>query len=282
MLSFDKYQGLGNDFILFDRVHNELPVPNPAQIRRLCDRRFGVGGDGILLFERASDPAASRMVYFNADGGRAETCFNGLCCIALHTVRTSVAAPFSNFIIATDAGNVKAAVNIEAGLVEVELPGPEFKPDLIPTTADSENFELPLVNNRYVKGTTLSLGNPHFIEYRSEDNLDDLNRRVLDVGAEVERHPFFPRGMNFEAAFKVDDEDILMAVWERGVGRTLACGSGAAASVCAGVRRNILPANRPVKVRMTGGDLTVAIEADFSRVKIIGEAKWVFAGQVSL
>jgi diaminopimelate epimerase len=131
-----------------------------------------------------------------------------------------------------------------------------------------------------LNGTLLSMGNPHFVCWKPDQQLDDLNERVLRVGLEVEKSPHFRQGTNFELASKISDSEINMAVWERGAGYTLACGSGATAAVCAGVKIGSLPADQPIVVNMAGGKLTINVHEKAENIEIEGEATYVFSGDI--
>ncbi len=282
MLNFDKYQGLGNDFVLLDG-ENALyfQPPRPEIIQAICDRRFGIGGDGILLALPPETGGAVKMHYYNADGSFAETCFNGLRCVALHAVRSGRARPDAAFLIESPTGLVKAVVDSKKGEASIELDGPNFDPSKIPVNAEKE-----IVEGRLafafgpLQGTALSIGNPHFVVWRDLTSLSELKSQSDQIGGMVEKSHHFPRSTNFELASVRSSSLVEMAVWERGVGPTLACGSGAAATVCAGVKSGRLEPGRPIRVRMPGGELTVEVEADFSRVRVAGGAKFVFNGTI--
>ena len=282
-ISFEKYQGLGNDFILLDiYAQPALGLPTPEFIRGVCDRRFGVGADGVLLFSREADPNGVRMVYFNADGSRAETCFNGLRCIARHAVRTGMMQTGQRFTIQSDAAPVEAVIRPD-GSVKTGMPGPSFAPADIPIAWSQEAIQQEFTfNGKRLTGTALSLGNPHFVIWEREKDSSGLNVIVTDLGAAVEKSPLFPRGTNFEAASLVGDHEVLMAVWERGVGVTMACGSGAAATVCAGVRAGFLSPDTPITVKMAGGEILIQVEPEFRKIAVTGDAIHVFSGSLDM
>ena len=291
---FDKYQGLGNDFVLFDRnLYPGIPEPPPDTIRRICDRRLGVGADGILLFESASEkpsegqPSDFRMIYFNADGSRAETCFNGIRCIALHAVLSGAVERGAMFEIVTDAGPIPVVVDRGADLVLMKLPqAPDFKPKDIPIRSETRVIdELIEFKGFSLKGTALSVGNPHFVIWMDTDDLDRLNDEAARLGPSVEKADVFPEGVNLELASQTGYDKIIMAVWERGAGRTLACGSGATATVCAGVVTGRLKAGQPVEVEMAGGNLEITVPDLTDRknpepIMVKGAAERVFSGDI--
>lgn len=281
-LEFFKYQGLGNDFVLLDGDNAlRLQPPRPEIIRRLCDRRFGVGGDGILLIIPTVGDEAIKMIYYNADGSFAETCFNGLRCVALHAVRSGRARPNEEFSISSPTGPVRASVNSETGDASIELAGPTFNPSLVPVNSGDEVIEkelaFPFGN---LRGTALSIGNPHFVSWIEGATLELLSSQSKRIGSDVENSSHFPRLTNFELASLRSPSLVEMAVWERGVGPTLACGSGATATVCAGVKSGRLPIGAPVRVHMPGGELSVQVTEDYRRVKVIGGAEFVFSGNI--
>lgn len=270
-MKFSKYQGLGNDFILFDlSVTSDASEYGSEFIRNICDRRYGIGADGILLFETDKDRSAVRMVYYNADGRRAETCFNGLRCIALHAVRSGTRQRGAEFRILTDAGDVKSFVDRNHDLVRMTMEGPKF----VAGSEEDLEFSFGLLT-----GLTLSLGNPHFVVWQEDSDLHELNTRVMALGSEVETAPHFRDRTNFEIASLHNPHEINIAVWERGVGRTLACGSGATAAVCAGVKTGRLNAETQIVVAMEGGELEIAVSREMDRITVKGAATHVFSGE---
>ncbi len=276
---FDKYQGLGNDFVLLDVIaHPELLEIDPPMIQKLCDRHYGIGADGLLLFAPPKLNINSiRMIYFNADGGRAEICVNGIRCMALHAVRSGHEEQNNRFNIEiNDEYAVTARVG-DSNIVTVEnLSSGIWDPAEIPVATADPVIEAELVfNGIKLIGTAVAVPNPHFVVWMKEGDRELLKREVLRIGPSVETSPLFPQGTNFELVVKESDDQVLMEVWERGVGRTLACGSGAIATVCSGVRSGRLSENRDVNVRMAGGDLTVAVGTT-STIK--GSATHVFSG----
>lgn len=279
-IRFDKYEGLGNDFVLIDRSVNPKIGPLEAEdVVRLCDRRFGVGADGVLLFSLEDNRLPVRMEYYNADGGRAETCFNGLRCIARHAVRRGVAALNEEFTILTDAGEVKATVSAGGEAVTTAMGGAVLEPERVPVKSEAPVVDRPLaLKCGTISGTALALGNPHFVVWAEGGDLDVLNRKVAEQGDAVEHDPVFPRGVNFEIARVVGAQEALMAVWERGVGVTMACGSGATATAIAGVATGRFTAGKPIKISMRGGSLTVQVTPDLTQVLVTGPAHHVFSG----
>jgi len=223
------------------------------------------------------------MIYYNADGSAAETCFNGLRCTALHAARSGLVRRGESFIVESPTGDVEARVADDSDMTTIELSGPTFSPSAVPIISDTPVIETAIeVADMPLIGTALSIGNPHFVVFRGEGNLEKLNRDSNLIGGSVEKADIFPRATNFELARAVSETEVLMAVWERGVGPTLACGSGATATVCAGVKTGRLQAGVPVTVRMAGGDLHITVTPGLSRVSVQGGATFVFSGVVPL
>ena len=281
-IQFEKFHGLGNDFVLFDAAKTH-PVDffTPNLVAGLCDRHFGVGADGLLFFELLEKNRRVRMIYFNADGSRAETCFNGLRCIALYAERIGAVQTGQNFIIESDAGDIKAYFASKNNLIEMELAGPDYSAGSVVKSAAEEAIDIELdFDHGKMVGTALSMGNPHFVSWIDGGSLGMLMERIAEVGGAVEASRHFRDGVNLELCTVIDAGSIEMAVWERGVGPTLACGSGAAAAVCAGVLTGRLEAEREVCVRMLGGDLYVTVAHDLATIFVRGDARHVYSGKV--
>lgn len=260
--AFDKYEGLGNDFVVVTADRDDA-IARDA-VPAICDRRFGIGGDGVLLVVPASSAGASaRMRVINADGSVPEMCGNGLRCAALHVAR-SRGIREGEIVFDTDAGLRRCRIDDEDGLglgfVTVDM-------GVVRTTAD---VSLDLEGDVW----TLALadaGNPHAITTRAAD------RAVIDrVGPRIATHPRFPAGTNVEFATYRDGE-VDLVVWERGVGVTHACGTGACATVAVGVAQGRLPRGVPVPVHLPGGTLEITIEED-GRATMRGPAAHVFSG----
>lgn len=257
-MQFSKYQGLGNDFILLDALDGAPPALPPARVQWLCDRRFGVGADGVLLITRGS-AAPFRMQVFNADGSVAEMCGNGLRCVARY-LRVHGAAGQAAFAIETGAGVLDVVV--EDDRVAVEMGAAR---DDAPMTVEALDQRL--------SGRRISLGNPHFVLY-GDWSADAPGR----LGPAVERHAAFPAGVNVSFARRLAERHVALRVWERGCGLTMACGTGACATVAAGWWSGTLPAGR-VQVDLPGG--TLWIEGSPDRLRMIGPAVEVYRGVLS-
>lgn len=258
-IAFHKYEGLGNDFVLVEAEREDVVSPDLA--RRICDRRFGVGGDGVILvLPPARASSVARMKVINADGSVPEMCGNGLRCVALHVAR---ARRLSDVSIDTDAGTKPCAVDDAGGkgLVTVDMGVVRFL----------EEIELE-VGGRTWKLALADAGNPHAITTQPT-----TRGEIETYGPQISTHTRFPNGTNVEFA-TFAERWIDLVVWERGVGITHACGTGACATVAAGVARGLVPAESEVEVRLPGGPLSVTMRRDGHAV-MRGPARHVFSGE---
>ena len=275
-LSFTKMHGTGNDFILVSSA--EMPHTDPARLaRRLAPRHTGVGSDGLILV-CPSTVAACRMEMYNADGSRGEMCGNGIRCLAKYAYERGI-APVNPMTVETDSGIKTLELDISGGrvaAVTVDMGVPILDGPRIPVAAEGRvvNRDLP-VNGASYQITCVSMGNPHCVVFQT--GIDALELDAIGPG--FEHHQFFPSRVNTEFVEVVSPGELRMRVWERGSGETLACGTGACASVVAGV----LTARtaRQARVRLRGGDLEVTWGSD-DRVRLRGEAVEVFEGVVEI
>ncbi len=270
-ISFIKMHGLGNDFILIDCLNQELPEPQEFAIR-YCNRRFGIGADQLLLLY-PSQTADFKMRIFNADGSEVEMCGNGIRCLARYIWERGLSD--KEFLeVETLAGIIKPKKIGE--LVQVDMGKPEFSPDKIPVYVEGEKaFDVLLeVSGCNVKLNCLSMGNPHTVIFLDED---PKNFAVAKYGPLIENHPIFPKRTNVEFVFVKNPEEIIMRVWERGAGETLACGTGACATAVASMVKGLT--EKKVIVHLLGGDLFIEW-ADNGHVYMTGPAEEVFEGTV--
>ncbi|MBI5549663.1 MAG: diaminopimelate epimerase [Deltaproteobacteria bacterium] len=275
---FAKYHGLGNDFVLVDRLEGGEPIL-PEEAVRLCERRRGIGADGVLTLLPARGGGAARMHVTNADGSVAQMCGNGIRCVAKYLAdqRGLVADELS---IDTDAGLRSCRLMRHAGKVEeviVDMGRPELEAARIPMrVSPGQRFlqqELS-VPGATIKATAISMGNPHLVLF---DVVEADAPGTL--GPVLERHPLFPERTNVEFAQRLGD-GLAVTVWERGAGLTEACGTGACAAMVAAVLEARLPGGEERPVRLKGGELQVRVEADLSRVWMRGPARRVFEGEI--
>ena len=257
-IAFAKYEGLGNDFVVVEADREDAITPDLA--RRVCDRRFGVGGDGVLLLlPPTSTGAHGRMRVLNADGSVPEMCGNGLRCAVLHVARQK---KLSTISFDTDAGVKECRVDDAKGegIVTVDMGVVRFVED-VSVEVDGDTWELALGD----------AGNPHAIT-----TVTTTPAGMEKVGPQIERHPRFPNGTNVEFA-KYRGDEIDLVVWERGVGITHACGTGACATVAVGVAKGWSKRDAEVKVHLPGGTLFVTIRKDDHAI-MRGPARHVFSG----
>lgn len=273
LLRFVKMHGLGNDFAVFDAVRQRVDLDADA-IRRLADRRFGVGCDQVLLVEPARLPGTDfHYRIFNADGSEVEQCGNGARCFA-RFVRDEGLTDRTEIPVGTAAGAIRLFVEPD-GQVRVDMGAPILEPARIPFLADAEapTYELDVDGERLTVGA-VSMGNPHAVLL-----VDDVDRApVARLGPRIERHPRFPQRVNAGFMQVLAPDRIRLRVYERGTGETLACGTGACAAVVSGRRRGLL-AER-VRVALPGGDLVIQWPGDERSVLMTGPAQRVFAGEI--
>jgi diaminopimelate epimerase len=271
---FFKYHGLGNDFIVLDRRKTGTDIDAETS-RQLCDRRTGIGADGILSV-LPSDVGFAKMVVHNADGGIAEMCGNGLRCAVKYLVDNSGEKP-ERIEVETGAGVLVCTPGYgRDGVAQVELsmgPARLVAPNL-PSGATGQPFlDAPVPGHSGLRGSAISMGNPHLVLL--DQPLEDAGR----LGPELERHPGFPDRTNVEFV-RVDKDGLTLTVWERGCGLTQACGTGACAAAVAAVLAKRLPADAWLRVTLPGGDLHIRVPADLSDIRLRGPVAFVFTGVV--
>ena len=270
-LAFTKMQGAGNDFVVLDGVSQRLAL-TAVQLRRLADRHFGVGCDQILLVEPPRVAGTDfRYRIFNADGGEVEQCGNGARCF-VRFVRERGLTDKNEIRVETAAGVIAPRMQAD-GEVTVNMGAPVFEAKRIPFASDSDALVQPLeVDGAKVEITAVSMGNPHAVQ-----RVADVDAApVATQGPLIERHARFPQRANAGYMQVVDRATIRLRVWERGVGETLACGTGACAAVVVGIRRNLV--DSPVRVRTRGGELVIAWAGDGRPVQMTGPAVTVYEG----
>ncbi|MBI4508222.1 MAG: diaminopimelate epimerase [Deltaproteobacteria bacterium] len=286
---FAKYHGLGNDFIIFDLREGNPPgsLRDPSVATALCDRRVGIGADGVLLIlppTRADSDA--RMLILNSDGSEAEMCGNGLRCVAKFLHDRDPAHQKGILRIETGAGLLTCGLttgeNGRAATISVEMGKPRLARGEIPMIGpESERCldeAIPLMGES-LRVTTVSMGNPHAVAFVNERGAD-LRALAERVGRSVEIHPWFPHRTNVELAHVVSPTEIELVVWERGCGITLACGTGACATAVAACLTERGKTGQPISVRLLGGSLSIAVAHDYSGVTMSGPAAHVYDGEV--
>ena len=274
-LRFTKMQGSGNDFIVIDATRTPIALA-PAQVRRLADRRFGVGCDQVLLVEPPRSPEMDFYYrIFNADGGEVENCGNGARCFA-RFVRDRGLTERREIRVGTMAGIIVPRI-LADGRVCVDMGVPQFEPAYIPFIAERRALVYELeVNGAQRTISAVALGNPHAVQV-----VDDVERApVAQEGPLIERHPRFPQRVNAGYMQVLDRHTVKLRVYERGAGETLACGTGACAAAVSGIARGLM--QTPVCVETRGGTLEVAWSGESSRVLMSGPAAHVFEGDIEL
>ena len=274
-VKFTKMHGAGNDFIVFDAVHQTVDL-TPEKVRRLADRRFGVGCDQVLVVEPPTRPDTDFSYrIFNADGSEAGQCGNGARCF-VRFVHDKGLTENPAIRIETAAGVITPILEND-GSVTVDMGPPRFDPQAIPFAAPARSLTYSLdIPGRTVEISALSMGNPHAVQV-----VADVDAAPVSTdGPQIERHARFPDRVNAGFMQVVDEHAIRLRVWERGAGETLSCGTGACAAAVAGISRGLLES--PVDVETRGGRLAIAWAGDDASVFLTGPAEKVFEGETEL
>lgn len=273
-MRFAKLHGLGNDFVMVDGFRQRVDDPG-ALAARLCPRRFGVGADGLIL-ALPSERADARMRYFNADGGEAEMCGNGIRCLGKFLADEGLCAGPS-LSIETLAGVLSLELGDTDGparRVRVDMGAPTFDPADIPVDAPTNRLALE-VDGRTINVFCVGMGNPHAVTF----DLYPEDEAFARLGPLLERHPAFPRRANVEFCRVRPDGGADVRVWERGDGPTLACGTGACAVLAAGATLGLMP--REAEIRLPGGPLDIRWMGD-GHLLMTGPAETVYVGEIDL
>jgi len=284
-VAFSKYHGLGNDFILIDDRDKSEPSLSPEQSQRLCDRNFGVGGDGVIFaLQPPEDDYDFAMRIYNSDGSEPEMCGNGIRCMAQFL--RDLGESKDSYDIHTLAGPIVPVMN-DDGTITVDMGPPILKASDVPTTlkanadGDSVVEQTYEYNGKTWKISAVSMGNPHAIIF-----VDDLEKDIdFEVdGPALESAPIFPARTNVEFVQVLSDTHLKMKVWERGAGPTLACGTGACALSVAAFRANKIPrvGGQPVRVSLPGGDLFIEWRESDNKVYMTGPATFAFEGKAKV
>jgi len=276
-IAFQKYHGLGNDFVLIDNRQRSEPLLTPEQAMKVCDRNFGVGADGVIFLLPGTADTDYAMRIFNADGSEPEMCGNGIRCLA-RFIADLEAVETATYRIHTLAGAITPQLHPD-GQVTVDMGRPRLAAAQIPTALGVPTE--PVINRSLeVAGQTwwvtcVSMGNPHCITF-----VEDVAAIPLaTLGPEFEHHPVFPQRTNTEFIEVVQPNYLKMRVWERGAGATLACGTGACAALVAGVLSG--RCQRRATVELPGGCLEIDWPDSDQPVAMTGPAQLVFTGRLS-
>ncbi len=277
MIKFTKMHGLGNDYVYIDCTE-EQKIKNISSLAQfISNRHFGVGSDGLILICK-SDIADFKMRMFNYDGTEAEMCGNGIRCVGKFVYDKGLTKK-DNITVETLAGIKKLKFNIKEGnveTVEVDMGEPILEPYKIPVISEEaivKNLKIKARENEF-KFTCVSMGNPHAITI--VDNTKDFN--IEKYGPVLEKDEHFPRRANIEFIELVDKNNIKMRVWERGAGETLACGTGACASVVACALNGYI--ENEANVELLGGTLKIRWDKENNHIYMTGPATTVFEGEI--
>lgn len=279
-MKFTKMHGCGNDYIYVDGSKEHIDAERKAEtVRRLSDRHFGIGGDGVIFINPSAE-ADFEMEMYNADGSRAEMCGNGIRCVAKYVYDKGLTDKKKISIIS--AGKVKQLCltiqDKKVILVKVNMGEPELLAEKIPVASEKERVidEPVTVKGREYRMTCVSMGNPHAVVF--VDDVDNLE--IEKIGPYFEKHEMFPKRTNTEFVKVIDRNTVQMRVWERGSGETLACGTGACASVVACILNGLT--DEQVTVKLSGGDLEIFWDRKQNLVYMTGPAAHVFDGEIEL
>ena len=275
ILKFTKMHGLGNDFVMLDLVSQRCNL-RPAHIRKLADRRRGIGCDQVLLVEPPQDPDVDfRYRIFNADGREVEQCGNGARCVA-RFVRDRRLTSSRQIKVETSTGIMQLSV-LDNNLVQVNMGPPELEPASIPFKAATRAAHYPLqVDGQTIEIAAISMGNPHAVTVVADVD----SAPVAQLGPLIEQHPDFPEQVNAGFMQVLARNHIRLRVYERVAGETQACGSGACAAVVAGRLQGLL--DETVKVELIGGELEITWVGESHPVMMTGPASRVFEGSIRI
>ena len=281
-MKFTKMQGAGNDYIYVDGAKEK--IDDPAELsRKISDRHFGVGSDGLVLI-LPGERGDFRMRMFNADGSEAEMCGNASRCVGKYVYEKGLTRK-TEILLETGAGMKELRLNVEDGKVRsvrVDMGAPELTPERIPVdpgklglkAGAEEAKDIPMrIRDREFRVTCVSMGNPHCVVF--QDEVEDWP--IEAWGPEFENHPAFPKRINTEFARVIDREHIRMRVWERGSGETLACGTGACATLTAAVMNGLT--ERKAQLELNGGNLEIEWDEKTGHILMTGPAEFVFDGE---
>ncbi|MDR1465508.1 MAG: diaminopimelate epimerase [Oscillospiraceae bacterium] len=277
-MKFTKMHGAGNDYIYISLFEETVSDPEALAVR-ISDRHFGVGSDGLVLIG-PSETADFRMRIFNADGSEAKMCGNATRCVAKYVYDSGMTAQ-NPITLETLSGMKTVTIATEGGKVHsatVDMGAPILWPRDVPALLDGDTAvarRLELPGGEAFEVTCVSMGNPHCVAFVEDTETFPLER----IGPLMERHPWFPDRINAEFVQLIDPTTLRMRVWERGSGETLACGTGACASVVACVLNGYCAKDTDVLVRLRGGDLVIRWDSAKNTVFKTGPAAFVCAGE---
>lgn len=277
-MKFAKMQGCGNDYVYINGFEEHIETEKkPDLVRRLSERHFGIGSDGVI-FINPSDIADFEMEMYNADGSRSEMCGNGIRCVAKYVFDKKMTKQ-REFTIES-FGKIKYITIIEenqkAKLIKVGMGSPELRTEMIPAVYDSETIIAKPIeaDGKVWEGTCVSMGNPHVVLF-----VDDVATMDLEsIGPKFENHKMFPNRTNTEFVKVLDENTVEMRVWERGTGETLACGTGCCATAVACILNG--KTGNKVLVKVLGGEILVEWDREKNEIYMTGPGEFVFEGEI--
>ena len=277
-VNFTKYHGLGNDFILIDNRFSEIPIISSEQVIKICDRHFGVGADGVIFALPGVNGSDYTMRIFNSDGSEAEMCGNGIRCLAKFIAHLEHELKNQDQYCIHTLGGIVVTQIMPDGQVKVEMGSPRLIAGEIPTTLSTTEDRIinqPLtVGEKSWNITCVSIGNPHCITF-----VNDVEKISLEeIGPQFEDNLAFPQKTNTEFVQVIGRNHLKVRVWERGAGITLACGTGACASLVAGVLND--KCDRIATVNLPGGNLYIEWSKVNGQIYMTGPATLVFSGKL--
>lgn len=279
IINFTKMQGLGNDFVVLDYEEYKKTNKTSQELAlKLCDRHFGIGADGLIIVNPDTKDTDIGWIFYNNDGSIAQMCGNGIRCFAKYVFEKGYVNK-KEFSVETKAGTIIPKI-LDNGLVRVNMSQPILEPEKIPVKVnDNLNFEV-VVSDRTFIANAVSMGNPHCIII-TDENTKEL---ALKYGREIETHSLFPEKTNVEFIKILSRDEINLDVWERGCAITLACGTGACASVTAAILNGLC--DNKVKVNLPGGQLLIEWDGNINDTKhdifMSGRADYSFTGQIEV
>ena len=276
-----KMHGCGNDFVIVD--YEEFCKTDEEMskfAKKICDRHFGIGADGLIIPNINAECVDIGWFFYNSDGTTAQMCGNGMRCFAKYVYDKGLVDK-KEFTVKTLAGVITPKI-LENGLVKVNMGKPILNPEKIPfIPVNNIDYKIS-IKNRIFQGCAISMGNPHFVIFIKDD--EDLEKLAREYGPEIELAAEFPEKTNVEFVKIKSREEIELCVWERGCGITLACGTGACASVVAGILNGYL--DDDVDVKLMGGKLNIVWDGNRENpdknVYMSGSAKYVFEAELNL
>ncbi len=282
-IEFNKYQGIGNDFIIFDALKDSCNYNNFYQnktlIKYLCDRNYGIGADGVLLLLPKESSGIARMEIFNSDGSIAEMCGNGIRCLIRYIIDKTKLSSKKYFSIETKAGIISSFLTND-DQIKVDMGPPIFDPILIPTTIIEQTFGIPTkkieVQNKILQVYAVGMGNPHMVIF--VESLEEFPFQLL--GKALETNEYFPKNTNVHFVEIVNHKNLLVKVWERSAGPTLACGTGACACLATAFTLDLCDCQSDVI--LPGGTLNIHWPEVSGPIYMTGPAEHVFTGTVNI